>query len=288
MHTHRPEREPRSAAPPVETIELPVPISNQGQAKGGPEQKRGPLQRHKHKEQRQANKERRSSLESRHVEVIQDLAVRKLKGCPGNRAVHQVAAQKAQETPTLGMFHHQVLAQTYSSATGSQPVSQLDVFDARPPIGFVKTLQFLEHRLLNGAASGPERGAFRRGELMHEVVCQVFVTRKEIVFGWVVVVGSDNRSYVRLLLECPLDRLQSIRETKYIRIHEEENGSAGLLGPAVSSDRRALARRERDNPVRELPGDFRRVIGGAVIHQDELKVPMAGARKRLQAALQVN
>ena len=50
------------------------------------------------------------------------------------------------------MLHLEVLDQTDGMARTNEPVSQFDVFDGRPAIGFIKSPHFLENLPADGPA----------------------------------------------------------------------------------------------------------------------------------------
>src|SRR5579883_886899 len=120
---------------------------------------------------------------------------------PWEGSIENIGAEDRPESPVLQVRDLDVFCQANLVSTGTQPIPELDILDARASIGGIEAAARQKHRAANCSAATPEG---RRGcltALMDEMVEEVPILRQQVALGGLGIVGAKRRGDRRILFE---------------------------------------------------------------------------------------
>ena len=106
--------------------------------------------------------------------------------------------------------------------------AQFDVFNGRPVVSFIKSAQLPENSTSDGATGAPKSGSGFLGILMNVMMKKVFILGEKIIGRRFVIVRSDDRSQLRIVVESSLYTSNCVLGYGYIGVYEEQQVTPGM------------------------------------------------------------
>ena len=163
----------------------------------------------------------------------------KNQACPWNGATENVRPDHGTECPPFQMRPMKSFVQENPMAGLTETISQFDILDASWKVLLIKTVNLIEGRAADRAASGPERRSIRVTFLMHEVVKQVPILGNHALDSGLDVVGAKNGVDIRTVFEHFYNTVYRARHYNNVRVDKENDVSPRVTDSVIARSGRS-------------------------------------------------